>query len=273
VNAHEQLGVLYARSARRDQAQAEFRPALTLAAALVAAEPKSHDYQSLEAQLHSLLGETLRKGLAKQEALAKAHPEVTKYVVDVASMQGDLGSLKTRTGHPEEAIDLFAKALTIVEGVLRTNANYAVARRYETGIRARRAVAVGRLKRFGEALQDWDKAIAGAEGTTRDEYRGERACALIHLGRSADALKEAAELEANPSLSGTALCRLAALHALASSDKNESQASRALELLGKAKSAGHFNDPANVTTLKEDEDLSAIRGRPEYQAIIQGSSR
>jgi tetratricopeptide (TPR) repeat protein len=283
ARAHQLLGLVYSHTGRRDRAEAELRPALSQAEALAAADPKGDDYQSLIASIHSLLGEIdlandhlvpaeaqLRKALTVQEALAKAHPENTEHTVDVADMLGDLGLVNLRAGKPQEALDLYARASSILDGVLRANANYRTARKSQAEILGRRASALGQQKRYAEALLEWDKSLALATGKSRDEYRADRAGTLMHMGRSADALRDAAELEATPSLSGKALYRLADVHALAASGKNDSQVGRALELLSKAKAAGYFTDPANVSAVKADEDLGDVRSRPELRSLIEG---
>jgi eukaryotic-like serine/threonine-protein kinase len=286
ATAHQLLGLLYSRTGRRDRAEGELRSALSQAESLAAANPKSDEYQSLIVLIHSELGEIdlanghpvpaeaqMRKALTLQEALAKAHPENTEHAVDIAGILGDLGMVKSRAGKSQEALDLYARASSILEGVLHANANYGVARKSQAEIHARRANALGRLKRNAEALQELDRSLALATGKARDEYRADRACTLMHLGRSADALRDAAELEASPSLGGTALCRLADVHALAASGKNDQQTARALELLSKAKAAGYFTDPTNVTAVKEDEDLGDVRSRPEFRSLIEGGNR
>jgi len=115
--------------------------------------------------------------------------------------------------------------------------------------------------------------LALATGKAHDEYRADRDCTLMHLGRAADALRDAAELEASLSLGGKALSRLADVHALAATGKNDAQAGRALELLSKAKVTGYFTDPANVTAVKADEDLGEVRSRPELRSLIEGGTR
>ena len=92
----------------------------------------------------------------------------------------------------------------------------------------------------------------------------------MHLGRPVEALREATELEAIPSLSRKTLCRLGAVHSLAAAGKNESQARRSLELLAKAKAAGYFADVANVTAIKKDEDLSAAAGSRFGRSVRHG---
>ena len=43
---------------------------------------------------------------------------------------------------------------------------------------------------------------------------------------------------------------------------------RAVQLLRKAQAAGYFQDPGRLAHVKEDEDLDAIRSRPDFQRLL-----
>jgi tetratricopeptide (TPR) repeat protein len=220
-----------------------------------------------------------RLGLSLGEELVHAHPETAGYAIALASARAGMGLVRLKAGKPEEALDWYARALPPLEGVLRADPRHRRARKAQARLHARRAWALRPLKRQAEALEEWDKALALAEGKLREEYRADRARTLMHLGRPADALREAAELEANPSLASGTLYGLAAVHALASAAAKadapaaESQAARALELLAKARSADSPADPDDVRAMKEDEDLAPLRSRPEFRRLLGNGTK
>jgi tetratricopeptide (TPR) repeat protein len=285
AHSHLGLGVVYARTARRAVAETQLRQALAVAEPLAAANPKADDYPSLIAQAHHFLGEVhlgagrleaaeaeVRLALGRQEPLARAHPEAADYVVDLGGVLASLGFVQARAGKAKEALAWYAKALPVLEGVGGANPHHRGARKALAGVHTAWARALRQLGRNDEALQEWDKALPLAEVKDHDEYQADRARTLIHLGRAEDALRQAAELAAKPSLDGAALCRLAGVYALAAAAKNESDAAgahaaKALELLQKARQAGYFADAARVEELKEDKDLTSLHARPEFRSL------
>jgi serine/threonine-protein kinase len=286
------LGWVYARTARYDQAEPELRKALAVAQPLAAANPKSDQYQSLIAHAHLYLGEAhlgpgrlgpaeaeYREAMKCLEQLVKSHPETKDFAVDLGDVLRGLGSVRMKAGKAEEALDWYAKALPILEGVLRANPKDRPARKVQAAIHAGRARALRPLHRHPEALQEWDKALPLAERKYSDEYRADRARTLMHLGRTDDGLREAADLAAKTSLEGAALYRLAGVHALAAAANKadpaaaDAQVTKALELLNKAREAGYFADPANQADLKEDEDFAVLRTRPEFRRLVADAKK
>jgi hypothetical protein len=47
--------------------------------------------------------------------------------------------------------------------------------------------------------------------------------------------------------------------------RTDEYASRALEQLGRAASAGYFKEPKKIQDLKDNPDLAGLRSRKEYQ--------
>jgi len=43
---------------------------------------------------------------------------------------------------------------------------------------------------------------------------------------------------------------------------------RAVELLRKAQAAGYFREPGRLAHMREDEDLDAIRTRPDFRRLL-----
>jgi hypothetical protein len=147
-----------------------------------------------------------------------------------------------------------------------------------------RADALSRLGRYTEALADCDRAIAMDDGRTQELSRLRRAIVLARTGDHRRAAAEAAtlaELAPGANSPGSREYNLACVLALAAeaargdaalapadrASAGERYAARAVALLGRARDAGFFRDPAKVTQMDRDADLIPLRPRADFQAL------
>jgi hypothetical protein len=156
------------------------------------------------------------------------------------------------------------------------------ARKYQQEAYADRALALSQLGRTAEALADWDRGIDVANVSARERLRASRALALARSGDHKRARAEADELAKDKSLSGAVLYDLARIASLASaavgkdaklppadqSKLAEQHVVRAVQLLRRAKDAGHFQDAAEIATLKKDTDLDPLRSRADFKKLL-----
>jgi tetratricopeptide (TPR) repeat protein len=130
-----------------------------------------------------------------------------------------------------------------------------------------RAEALTRLNRYGESLDDWDRAIERCPAAEQPALRAARAYAKVRAGQIEVALAEVEELSQRGEWSARQWYGFACVHAIASgklADRKDEHASRAVELLRQAVKAG-FDDAA---LMSKDADLDPLRDRKDFQKLL-----
>src|SRR5207248_6923967 len=153
-----------------------------------------------------------------------------------------------------------------------------------------RAKTLTELNRFGEAIEDWDRALTFDDGSGRDALRLLRAISIAHLGDHERARAEAQAVVDNPKTSAEAFYQAACIYSLSAAaareDKKlspeesqkqaEQYATRAVELLAKAEAAGLFNSPDVIRRMKTDSNLFPIVARDDFKrwlAALEAKSK
>ena len=85
----------------------------------------------------------------------------------------------------------------------------------------------------------------------------------------ANALTEGKDVSGPTLYDAACVCALAAASVKDDAKLSEQYAGRAVALLCQAHKAGYFKEQARVAHLKKDGDLRALRGRPDYQALLK----
>ena len=133
-------------------------------------------------------------------------------------------------------------------------------------------MAYDRLRKFTEAIKDWDKAIELSPEREQPGRRAARATSRLQAGQVAEAVAEVAELTKSANWNPGQWYNFACVYAIASgkiADKQQEYADRAMELLRKAVKAG-WNDAAHMA---KDTDLDPIRGREDFKKMIAKLAR
>jgi hypothetical protein len=131
------------------------------------------------------------------------------------------------------------------------------------------------LKRYAEAVRDWDRAIELDAGPQRTTFRRRRALCLVKAGEAARAAQEANALAGARGASGPTVYDAACVLALTSAATKgnprlaEGHAARAVELLRGLQAAGYFKTPGRVDHLKKDEDLASLRERDDFKKLLR----
>ena len=97
--------------------------------------------------------------LAIRQELAQEFPAVPGYRVDLGRTYGRLGRLVMDCGQPGESLEWFEKAIRTLTAVYEQDRRLVQAGRFLRDSHWSRARAYDRLRRFTEAVNDWDKAI------------------------------------------------------------------------------------------------------------------
>jgi tetratricopeptide (TPR) repeat protein len=146
---------------------------------------------------------------------------------------------------------------------------------------SRRAEILIGLSRHEEALADMDRAMRLEKGEAASALPYLRAGILARMGKHAQAIADANKAAGKEPRAGITLYNLACVHALASAaarkdDKldaaerektAERYAAKAVELLEKARTVGHFKTARNVADLKDDADLESLQSREDFKRL------
>jgi tetratricopeptide (TPR) repeat protein len=287
ARSHNNLGILL--HGRPGEAEKEHRLALALKEKLAEQFPAAPEYRQDAAMSHNNLGALLsglsgrreeaekecRSALAILEKLVEQFPTVPAYAVELGAGYLNFGELLRRQGQPEAAVPWFDKAIARLQAVLAKEQRLVLARSFLRDAHGNRAEALTQLNRPAEAIRDWDRAIELDEGSRRNDLRLGRAGCLAQVGEHVRAVAEANALTEGQDVPGPTLYSAASVFALAAASvKDDAKlrdqyAGRAVALLRQAQKAGYFKQPANIAHMKMDDDLRALRARPDYRDLLK----
>jgi tetratricopeptide (TPR) repeat protein len=209
-----------------------------------------------------------RAGLALQEKLAADFPAVTEYAVDLGGSYCNFGNLVADSGDPTAALEWHSKAIDRLGPVIPAGPKLVRSRAYLRNSHWKRAEDFTKLRRFAEALPDWDKALDLDDGSARDVLRLGRADCLARLGRTGDAVPIVEEMATYKGATVNTLYDCACVFAVASaapkSAAADRHADRAVKLLRQAADRGY----RDVPHLLADPDLEPLRKRADYAALL-----
>jgi len=169
-----------------------------------------------------------------------------------------------------------------LHGILEREPRDAQARKALLNVRGGRAYIHAALKRYGEAIKDWDQVIDLDDSGPADRAfsRTCRAGVLAEAGDHTLAAAEAAALVQNPEGSDDVLYNAAGAYATAQkaalADPRlgeqerktvaEGYAARAVDALQKLRASGYFRVPEHRSYL---DALELFRGREDFQRLLR----
>jgi serine/threonine protein kinase/tetratricopeptide (TPR) repeat protein len=279
------LGNLLKAQGKGAEAEQRHRKALGLQEKLAAEFPAVPDYRHDLARSHFNLGALLhargqpaeaeehyRQALALLEKLAADFPAVAAYRIDLGGSLLNFGTLVLGSGKPADSLPWYARAIATLAAVLTKEPDQASARHFLRNAHWGRAQALDQLGLHEDAVKDWDQAVALSPAALQGFFKAQRALSQVKAGQVAEAIAAVAQLAKSTNWPATAWYDFARVYALASAqdhDKKETYASRAVELLQRAVQTGYNN----VDHLKQDADLNPLRGRDDFQKIIEAVSK
>jgi serine/threonine protein kinase/tetratricopeptide (TPR) repeat protein len=278
ASSHNNLAVLLAQLGKRPEAEAVLRRAVDLQEKLAAKYPAVPECRRDLALSHNNLGALLanlgkwsaaevahRRALDLREKLAAESPAVPGYRTDLGSSQLNFGELLRKSQQPQQALEWFGKAITTLAGVLRQVPGDVSTQRFLRNAHGGRAQTLDALQRHAAAAADWDKAVELSPPQERTSLRLSGAASRVRAGQVGPALREVEELAKNAD--ADTLYNAACVYALASAaapGHKDKYARRAVELLRQAVAKGY----RNIEHLKQDEDLSSLRGRDDFRKLV-----
>jgi eukaryotic-like serine/threonine-protein kinase len=216
--------------------------------------------------------EQYRKALAIQEKLVALFPTVLPYRVDLGGSYCNFGILVRDGGQPGESLEWFEKAIRTLTAVYEQDRGLVRARQFLRNSHRARANAYDRMRRFTEAINDWDKAIELSPMAEQPMGRASRATSRAQAGQVAEAVAEVAELTKNTKWNSSRWYNFACACAIASgksADRKKEYADRAMDLLQKAVTTG-YHDAAHMA---KDTDLEPIRGRDDFKKLVEALAK
>jgi serine/threonine protein kinase/tetratricopeptide (TPR) repeat protein len=280
ARSHNNLGMLLQDLWNHPEAERQYRQALALQEGLADGFPSVPEYRQDLAGTHLNLGsllaglgkqpgaeEQFRRALALMEKLAADFPGVPEYQVNRGKSYANLGTLVRNGGRPEDSLEWFAKAIHTLTAACERDRRSVAARQALRNSYGGRAVAYDRLRRYAEAVPDWDRANELSPEPEQPRYRAGRAASRANAGQAAEAVADVAELTKTPSWPAGQWYAFACVYALAScksADQKQPYADRAMELLHKAVKAG-WNDAAHM---KKNTDLDSLRAREDFKKLV-----
>ncbi len=268
---------------KNNEAAAEYRAAVAVWKQLAADFPAVPSYRNELATSYNNLGNLNRalKNFAESETqiqmaiklrkeLVDESPTNPEYAVNLGGSYCNWGNHLFRTGKTKEALEWYDQAITVLTPVNKLDVMHS--RTYLYNSHRSRANALGRMQQFSEALPDWNRALELADSANRGETRLLRSACLARIDPD-QAASEAEDVCRGAQASGRFLYLGATTNALASAQTPETAmrehyAMRAVALLGQAKQRGHFNNPAQVESLKKDPAFQLLAPREDFQNLL-----
>jgi eukaryotic-like serine/threonine-protein kinase len=282
AQAWNNLGVIYQSSNRLDDAEKAARKALAIKQELADRFPSVPQFRLELARSWSNLGvvlhqttrpkeaqEAYEKSIAIYERLV-ASSSSPQYAIELAGTYVNLGRLIGDSGKLEESLPVLTKSIEILEPVVRQTPQLIKARESLCFAHWMRATSLSGLKRFPQAVSDWDRAIELDDGHYALTLRIKRASTLLNLKDHARAAVDAQAIAESTAATGQDLFQAAGVFAhcvrFAGKDSPEadSYGERAVTALRKAAAKG-FRDAAR---LKSSKDLEPLRSREDFRKLI-----
>jgi serine/threonine protein kinase/Flp pilus assembly protein TadD len=279
--SNNNLAFLIYAQGKLPEAEQQLRQALAIQQKLAHDYPAVPHYRRDLASSHSNLGHLLgelgkppeaeqqhRQALAIRAKLADDFPAVPRHQIDLGLSSCNLGLLIDASGRPSESLVWFDKAIRTLTVVYEQDRQLVSAQQTLRNSHAGRAKAYDQLRKYAEAVKDWDRVIELSTKEEQPSYRAARAISRINAGQAAEAVAEVAELSKTTTWNAGQWYAFACVYAVASAkvaDKKKEHAERAMQLLHKAVEAGW----KNAVHMSKDADLDSLREREDFKKLIR----
>jgi tetratricopeptide (TPR) repeat protein len=212
-----------------------------------------------------------RRALDIQEKLVAEVPNVSEYRLDLAGTRVNFGHLLTKQGQGQNSLVWFAKAIAMLEPMVKGDPRLVVERQFLRNAHLRRAEALAQLGRHADAVKEWDRVLEiNAETHLQSFIRLQRALSLARAGEHAKAVAEANSLVEAQDVTAAMHYNLACVCALASAAVKDDvklhhqYAARAVEILRQAVAKGY----KEAAHMRQDRDLDALRERDDFKKLL-----
>src|SRR5262249_23199781 len=159
------------RVGKRPEAEGQYRKALAIQEKLADDFPDVPEYRRHLSNCHNNLGnllgllgkrpeakEQLGKALAIRQELDDEFPDVPAYQIVLGGSFCNFGHLVGASGRPSESLVWFEKAIRTLKAAYEQDRRLADAQQFLRNSHLGRAIAYERLRKYAEAVKDWDRA-------------------------------------------------------------------------------------------------------------------
>jgi serine/threonine-protein kinase len=216
------------------------------------------------------------------EKLHREQPQATEWALGLSRTCANLGNLARLVGNLPTGLECYTKAIEPLEMMRAEKRLSASGQQSLRNAYWKRAELRTQLARHDEALRDWDRTLELSLAPDQAWFRLQRALTLARGGDYSQASAEAEGLLKQNSSNADSLYQLACVYALsASAVKNakdipadakqraDEYALHAVEVLGKLRNLGFFQNRANIERLEQDADWQVVRPREEFQKLLR----
>jgi tetratricopeptide (TPR) repeat protein len=210
-----------------------------------------------------------RMAIAAEEPLVAAHPDDQGFAVTLAGNFVNLGIAINHRRRPDASLEWFNRAVTTLKPLAERMPPPVNARWFLRNAHSERARALKAVKRYKDAVSDYDRALDLSPQGERWGYLLGRADALLgsgdHSAATADADAAAKTSGENPEALYYAACAYAMAVTVAGkgTDPADRYAKRAVNLLQEAIAKG-FRDVARF----KNPAFNSIRTREAFQKLL-----
>jgi serine/threonine-protein kinase len=295
ARAQRLLGEVQVRRRRPAEAEAAFTAAVARLEQVGRTNPSLTEYRGelgltlghlgalLKGQNRAAEAETAwRKGLEVLTPLTKAHPEIREWAWNQASTAAQLAARLLEADRAADALPFADQAVRTLEGLYRGPLPAENPQLLATAYLVR-AKTLNQLGRWAEAADAWDRVVESMQGTSRLQARLERAAVWARLGEHARAVREEADVGAEPAATPDLWLFRARVRAQAAAavgrDPRVAEADRArraeehleaaLDCLRQARAEGVLKTAAQKRAIAALPDLAPLRPREAFQEVLK----
>ncbi|HEY6562859.1 MAG TPA: serine/threonine-protein kinase, partial [Pirellulaceae bacterium] len=282
ARCHNNIAGVFMSTNRFEEAMDHYQQALTINQALLRADPANMRLRASASQNLinlALLGssdDAYRRAESNVKSLTLDYPGEVEFAANLANLYGNWANLSRGQGSLERTLSLYASTIRTAKAVLDQEPNWVAAKSTLLNAHGGRAQFFDGLKRYDEALTDWDVVIKMSKGPARFQHSMSRALTLARMGAPARAVAQAEAMAEGMELAGVDLFNLACVYAVsmaalpvdAPPPVKEQYGNRAVELLEQAHASGWFRDPSAIDLVRADRDLEPIRSRSDYRSLM-----
>jgi tetratricopeptide (TPR) repeat protein len=211
-----------------------------------------------------------RMAIAAEEPLVAAHPEDLEFAVTLGGNFVNLGIAINHQRRPDAALEWFNRAVATLKALAERKPAPTNAQWFLRNAHSERARAFMALKRYKDAIPNWDRAYDLSADKDRSEYRLGRVEALLGLGdhvaatADADAVAKASGATAETLYYAACAYGMAVTAAGKGAEAADRYAERAVDLLRQAVAKG-FRDWA---TFKRNPAFKSLESREDFKKLV-----
>ena len=215
--------------------------------------------------------------------LLSMQPTSGDYQMSLGALYSNWGLLQGGEGDRKTALLTLAKAIDLLEGVLKNEPNHFTARYRALNAHGARAQIYENLDQWADAVPDWERVVELDAQPNPWLHRVLRTVAIAQAGLHVRATTDVQLLAKDTSVPADGIYELGVACAISvkgvrsdraidDADRNllaERYAVQAVAMFHSLHLQGYFQDPKHATTLSTDSRLQPLRGRADFEKLLR----